>query len=140
VLYPHRFRFSIVEALPEKQWESKALSLDEIPLRLGIQWPFLTLKEEQFKSIVGACDKKWMTNVSSELEKRISAPKEEPKIPVVTPEKTDHKSIIEMISEIGRLKRLVVEKEYPIKQSLDIGNVLGGESEMCWCSRITLDA
>ena len=71
------------------------------------------LTEDQFGSLIQACDRKWMTSITPKLRAEIIICEEvgEPALPI---EKPSHDRIIEMLSEIGRLKQLVVEKEYPI--------------------------
>jgi hypothetical protein len=114
VLYPHRFKFSILHSLPESLWKTKALRPDELAVRLSIFRSLNTLTEDQFNAMVHACDKKWTTSISSKMQVRgpTLEEKREPTLPAV--EEPDHDKIIEMLNEIGRLKRLVVEKEYPI--------------------------
>ena len=112
VLYPHRFKFSIVDSLPEKDWRAKALRFGELSFQLVVYKSLNALTEDQFNSIVQACDEKWMTDIVSKIRRGI--PPSEGVKPPMPPEEPDHDHIIEMLSEIGRLKQLVVEKEYPI--------------------------
>jgi len=112
VLYAHRFKFSIIDSLPEKDWKAKALRFGELSFQLVVYKSLNALIEDQFNSIVQACDGKWITDIRSKIQKGIP-PRKEIREPPPPPE-PDHDHIIEMLSEIGRLKQLVVEKEYPI--------------------------
>ena len=114
VLYPHRFKFSIVDSLPEKDWRAKALRFGELSFQLVVYKSLNALTEDQFNSIVQACDEKWMTDIVSKIRRGILAG--EGVKPPTPPEEPDHDHIIEMLGEIGRLKQLVVEKEYPIEK------------------------
>jgi len=113
VLYPHRFKLSILGLLSKNLWRTKAIRLDELGFRLSIFRSLNTLTEDQFNHVVQACDKKWVTDIRSRIQKGVP-PREEVREPTPTVEEPDHDRIIEMLSEIGRLKQLVVEKEYPI--------------------------
>ena len=113
VLYPHRFKFQILHCLSEKDWKTKALRFDELPFKMAVYKSLNALTEDQFSSLIEACDRKWVTDIASKLRGEIVIPEKigEPPSPIEEP---DHDRIIEMLSEIGRLKQLVVEKEYPI--------------------------
>ena len=113
VLYPHRFKFSVVDSLSEKDWRAKALRFGELSFQLVVYKSLNALTEDQFNSIVQACDAKWATDIRSKIQKGIP-PREEIREPTPPVEEPDHDHIIEMLSEIGRLRQLVVEKEYPI--------------------------
>jgi len=107
VLYPHRFKFSILSTLSKNLWRTKAFRLDELGFRLSIFRSLNTLTEDQFNPIVQACDRKWSTDIGSRIRGT-------PPPPPPPPPEPDHDRIIAMLGEIGRLKQLVVEKEYPI--------------------------
>ena len=112
VLYAHRFRFSIIYSLPVKNWKAEALRFGELSFRLVVYKSLNALTEDQFNSIAHACDRKWMTDITLKIQRGVP-PSEKMTVPP-PPEGPDHDRIIDMLSEIGRLKQLVVEKEYPI--------------------------
>jgi len=108
VLYPHRFKLAVINVLNEKEWTSKALRLDEAGLRAPIFRALNSIGEDLFNTMVKACEQKWGLEVASKIK--------EWKLfrPVPPPPEDEHRKIMNMIFEIGRLKGLVVEKEYPI--------------------------
>jgi hypothetical protein len=112
VLYPHRFKISFVRLLPKDQWRNKTLRPDKIGLRLSIFRSLNTVTEEQVTLMEEECLKTW-ADVPLIEEKR-KEKEEGVQPPPPPPNGPDHDQIMVMIGEIGRLKGLVVEKEYPI--------------------------
>jgi len=111
VLYPHRFKFSIIHVLDEGHW-GDALSFKEVGFRGAIRLGLSGLEEKQFDALVQAAERKW--NIA--LAAKFKAKEEEMKKAIPPLKSKEHERIVNMIGEIGRLKGFVVEKEYPLNK------------------------
>jgi len=117
VIYPYRFEFHIDYLTERNEWKIKNIPIRLSPRegRAGIG----LLKEETIGTLVEAFREKFNYTVSlSEVEKAEEISQE-----TTMAEKPclNHTKIQELIFEIGRLDRLISEKEYPMEnERLDV--------------------
>lgn len=118
IIYPYRFEFHIDYLLEENRWYKDRVSSRDVPLtiqemRRGINF----LQAQTYEKLIRV----FMNRFSFDLS--IKQEKEEKKIEVNEKEisSPDHKSVQEMIFQIGKLNRLIAEKEYAMEnERLDV--------------------
>jgi len=116
VLYPFRFEFHTDYVLEQDVWGSKRISQSEVPLSI----------QEMRRGINLLLDRT-VEKLSKTFEQRFNhaiSAKEEVKAPLtgVSEEfSPDHTKVKELVFEIGKLNRLISEKEYPMEnERLDV--------------------
>jgi len=116
VLYPLRFEFSVDYLLPEHDWKKRKISpgLSIQEMRRGIN----LLQTRTVEKLYSAFEHEFNHPISFTQTKldisKVKIKKEEPHPP-------NHSQIQEMVFQIGRMNRLISEKEYPMEtERLDV--------------------
>ena len=117
VLYPLRFEFDVDYLIEENDWKDKRISpgLSIQEMRRGIN----LLQERTVEKLYKTFRDEFNYTVLIGDEERIGAV--HPKTPAGTQSSLGHSRIQELIFEIGKLNRLISEKEYPMdNERLDV--------------------
>jgi hypothetical protein len=117
VLYPLRFEFDVDYLIEEKDWKNKKISagLSIQEMRRGIN----LLQERTVQNLYKVFVEKFNHTIQIQYDTRIETTHAKPG--VSKSGSPDHTRIQEMIFEIGKLNRLVSEKEYPMDdERLDV--------------------
>jgi predicted RNA-binding protein with PUA-like domain len=115
VIYPYRFEFDIAYALEKDRWKADRIKvpLTVQELKRGIN----VLLERSVKHLASAVVNDW----GHELHLKGSRPPSQQRIVAEGKEPPNHTEAQQLIYEIGRMNRLISEKEYPIaEERLDV--------------------
>ncbi|MBI3194118.1 MAG: EVE domain-containing protein, partial [Ignavibacteriae bacterium] len=117
LIYPYRFEFEIDYMIEEPKWSKERISSKEVPLRIqemrrGINF----LQKDTYEKLVKVFQERFRCDLLlNENKKELVARTIDSK-----PSKT-HSELQELIHHVGKMNRLISEKEYPMEaERLDV--------------------
>jgi len=106
VIYPYRFNFISEYALPSNAWTDKKIPIRD--LKVSVQAGLSPINDNKtIREILKRADETWGKTLSN-LVTPLSSPPKRPENP--------HDRAKEMIYEVGKIEKLISEKEYPMGQ------------------------